>query len=35
MSANLNVLDPDNPKKILFLLANLGSNERTGWPVGF
>ncbi|MEM1183151.1 MAG: type 1 glutamine amidotransferase domain-containing protein [Acidobacteriota bacterium] len=35
MSANVDILNPDQPKRILMIVANPGINPRTGWPVGF
>jgi putative intracellular protease/amidase len=35
MSANLNLTDPNNKKKILLLAANPSKSTTTGWPIGF
>ena len=35
MSANIDVLYPNRPKKILLIAANAATSEVTGWPVGF
>lgn len=35
MSATIDVLDPDNPKRILMVVANGSTSPTTGWPVGF
>lgn len=35
MSASINVLNPDQPKKILMVVANPSVSETTGWPIGF
>lgn len=35
MSGNLNRTSPDQPKRILLLVANPGVSPTTGWPVGF
>ena len=35
MSASINVLNPQKPKKILFVAANPAVSTVTGWPVGF
>ena len=35
MTAHRNILDPENPKRILFIVANPSTNDRMGWPVGF
>lgn len=35
MSANINVLNPEKPKKIALIAANPSVNPTTGWPVGF
>lgn len=35
MSATLDVLNPDQPKRILMVVANPGVSPVTGWPVGF
>lgn len=35
MSASLNILDPERPKKIAMVAANPATSGQTGWPVGF
>ncbi len=35
MSGNINVSNPKAPKRILFVVANPGTSETTGWPIGF
>ncbi len=35
MSASLNVIDPEHPKRILMVVANAATSPVTGWPVGF
>lgn len=35
MSASLNVLNPDKPKKILMIVGNPAVSKTTGWPIGF
>ena len=35
MSAALDILHPDKPKRILMVVANAGTSPVTGWPVGF
>ena len=35
MSAALDVLDPDDPKRVLMVVANASTSPVTGWPVGF
>ncbi len=35
MSANVNRLDTDPPKRVLIIAANPGVSPVTGWPVGF
>lgn len=35
MSANINVINPDKPKKIALIAANPSVNTLTGWNVGF
>jgi putative intracellular protease/amidase len=35
MSATLDVLNPDQPKRVLMVVANPGVSPVTGWPVGF
>ena len=35
MSASLNVLDPDQPKRVLMVASNPATSEQTGWPIGF
>lgn len=35
MSANLDVLHPDKPKRILLVVANPAVSQTTGWPIGF
>jgi len=34
MSANISVLNPDKPKRVLMVLANPSTSPTTGWPVG-
>jgi len=35
MSAILNIMNPDHPKKIAMIVANPATSEQTGWPIGF
>jgi putative intracellular protease/amidase len=35
MSATIDVLDPEHPKRVLMVLANPAVSPVTGWPVGF
>lgn len=35
MSATLNVLNPDRPKRVLMLVSNATVSAQTGWPIGF
>lgn len=35
MSATIDILNPDKPKRILMVVANPAISEQTGWPVGF
>lgn len=35
MTAKLNILDPERPKRILIVAANPSVSRTTGWPVGF
>jgi len=35
MSAIVNVLFPDHPKRILIIASNPAMSETTGWPIGF
>lgn len=35
MSANIEVLHPDRPKRILLVVANPAVSQTTGWPIGF
>jgi putative intracellular protease/amidase len=35
MSANANVTDPSNKKKVLLIAANPATSPTTGWPIGF
>jgi putative intracellular protease/amidase len=35
MSGEIDVLDPDNPKRVLILASNPTVSEQTGWPIGF
>lgn len=34
MSANISVLNPDKPKRVLIVAANPAVSTQTGWPVG-
>jgi putative intracellular protease/amidase len=34
MSANINVMNPDQPKRVLLIVANAGVSKQTGWPIG-
>lgn len=34
MSANINVLNPDKPKKVLLIVSNPTISQQTGWPIG-
>jgi putative intracellular protease/amidase len=35
MSANIDVLNPNKPKRVLIVAANPGVSKQTGWPIGF
>ncbi|MCK6605129.1 MAG: type 1 glutamine amidotransferase domain-containing protein [Ignavibacteriaceae bacterium] len=35
MSANINVMNPQKPKKIAMVAANPSVSKQTGWPIGF
>lgn len=35
MSANIAVLHPDKPKRVLLVVANPSVSPTTGWPIGF
>jgi putative intracellular protease/amidase len=35
MSANVNVLNSERPKRIAMVAANAAISENTGWPIGF
>lgn len=35
MSAAINMLNPDAPKRVLVLASNPAISEQTGWPIGF
>ncbi|MEO0558768.1 MAG: type 1 glutamine amidotransferase domain-containing protein [Bacteroidota bacterium] len=35
MSAALDVLDPEDPRRVLMVVANASTSPVTGWPVGF
>jgi len=35
MSANINILNTDKPKKIALIAANPSVSRQTGWPIGF
>lgn len=35
MSASINVMNPDQPKKIALIAANPAVSQQTGWPIGF
>lgn len=35
MSAAINVLNPDAPKRVLMLVSNAAVSPTTGWPIGF
>jgi putative intracellular protease/amidase len=35
MSATINVLNPDAPKRVLMLVSNAAVSPTTGWPIGF
>jgi putative intracellular protease/amidase len=35
MSAAIDVLNPDAPKKVLIVASNPATSEQTGWPIGF
>lgn len=34
MSANISVLNPDQPKRVLIIVANPAVSKQTGWPIG-
>jgi len=35
MSANINILNADKPKKVALVIANPSVSEQTKWPIGF
>ncbi|MDA0245226.1 MAG: type 1 glutamine amidotransferase domain-containing protein [Chloroflexi bacterium] len=35
MSATIDVLNPDQPKRVLMLVSNAAVSPTTGWPIGF
>ena len=35
MSAKIDVLNPDKPRKVLIVAANAAVSPTTGWPIGF
>ena len=35
MSANLNVINHENPKRVALIAANPSTSKQTGWPIGF
>ena len=35
MSATIDILNPDQPKRVLMVAANPAVSEQTGWPIGF
>ena len=35
MSADLNVVNPDQPKRVLLVASNPAVSTQTGWPIGF
>jgi len=35
MSADLNVVNPNSPKRVLMVASNPAISEQTGWPIGF
>ena len=35
MSAEIDVLNPEKPKRVLMIVANPAVSETTGWPIGF
>ena len=34
MSANINLLNPNQPKKVLLIVSNPAISQQTGWPIG-
>jgi putative intracellular protease/amidase len=35
MSGTIDILNPDNPRRVLVLASNPAVSEQTGWPIGF
>jgi len=35
LSASIDILDPDRPKRIVIVASNPAVSEQTGWPIGF
>jgi hypothetical protein len=35
MSAAIDILRPDSPKRVLIVASNPAVSEQTGWPIGF
>jgi putative intracellular protease/amidase len=35
LSASVDILDPDRPKRIVIVASNPAVSEQTGWPIGF
>ena len=35
MTASINTINPDQPKKVLLVVSNPSTSTQTGWPIGF
>ena len=35
MTASLNTINPERPKRVAIVLSNPSVSEQTGWPIGF
>jgi putative intracellular protease/amidase len=35
MAATINILNPDQPRRVLVLASNPATSQQTGWPIGF
>ena len=35
MSGTIDILNPDQPKRVLMITANAAVSQQTGWPIGF
>jgi len=35
VSAAIDILNPEKPKRIAFIASNASVSKQTGWPIGF